>query len=156
AGPSSTTARTARRTESVITTATASPRMSVVPGSAQDAAAASTSGTATQPGGALGKDAFMKLLIAQMKNQDPMNPMQGDQMAAQLAQFSSLEQLQQINATLSTQQSSSGNLLGAIQGTAAMNTIGHTVVATGNQVHLGGDAGSTSVLANLSSASASG
>ena len=52
----------------------------------------------------MGKDQFLKLLIAQLQNQDPMNPMQGDQMASQLAQFSSLEQLQQINTTLTGQQ----------------------------------------------------
>jgi flagellar basal-body rod modification protein FlgD len=103
----------------------------------------------------MGKDAFMKLLIAQMQNQDPMNPMQGDQMATQLATFSSLEQLQQINATLTTQQSSSGSLLGAIQATSAINTIGHTVVAAGDQVQIGGSSGSTSVTADIAGAGAS-
>lgn len=101
------------------------------------------------PGGALGKDQFLKLLIAQLRYQDPMNPMQGDQMATQLAQFSSLEQLQQINANLTTQQTSAGTLLGAVQSTAAINTIGHTVVATGNQLKVGGDDGATSVEASL-------
>lgn len=48
----------------------------------------------------LGKDAFMKLMLAQMKNQDPTNPMQSHEMAAQLAQFTSLEQLNNINTTL--------------------------------------------------------
>ncbi len=48
----------------------------------------------------LGKDAFMKLMLTQMKNQDPMNPMQSHEMAAQLAQFTSLEQLQNVNTTL--------------------------------------------------------
>lgn len=46
------------------------------------------------------KDMFLKLLIAQMKNQDPMNPASPDQLAAQLAQFSSLEQLVGINEKL--------------------------------------------------------
>jgi flagellar basal-body rod modification protein FlgD len=48
----------------------------------------------------LDKDAFMKLMIAQMKNQDPTNPMQNHELAAQLAQFSSVEQLQNVNTTL--------------------------------------------------------
>lgn len=112
--------------------------------------------SAQAPGGALGKDQFLKLLIAQMRNQDPMAPMDGTQMATQLAQFSSLEQLQQINTTLTTQQSSSGSLLGAIQSTAAINTIGHTVVAVGNQVQIGGTNGSTTVTANLAGAASSG
>jgi flagellar basal-body rod modification protein FlgD len=98
----------------------------------------------------------MKLLIAQMQNQDPMNPMQGDQMAAQLAQFSSLEQLQEINSTLTGQASSSNSVIGAIQSSAAISTLGHTVIATGNQVAIGGDNGATSVQASIASPAASG
>jgi flagellar basal-body rod modification protein FlgD len=48
----------------------------------------------------LGKDAFMKLMLTQMKYQDPNNPLQSHEMAAQLAQFSSLEQLSNIHGTL--------------------------------------------------------
>ncbi|WP_233204377.1 flagellar hook assembly protein FlgD [Sporosarcina sp. P17b] len=40
----------------------------------------------------MGKDAFMKILIAQMANQDPTNPMKDTEFVAQMAQFSSLEQ----------------------------------------------------------------
>jgi flagellar basal-body rod modification protein FlgD len=108
-----------------------------------------------QPGGAMGKDQFMKLLIAQMQNQDPMNPMQGDQMAAQLAQFSTLEQMQQMNSTLTDQSSAQGALLGAMQSGAAINTLGHNVVAIGNQVQIGGDNGSTSVTADVPSTATS-
>ncbi|WP_413575959.1 flagellar hook assembly protein FlgD [Bdellovibrio sp. HCB290] len=46
------------------------------------------------------KDAFFKLMLTQMKNQDPTNPMKSHEMAAQLANFSSLEQMQNINKTL--------------------------------------------------------
>jgi len=45
----------------------------------------------------LGKDAFMNLLLTQMKNQDPTNPLKSHEMAAQLAQFTSLEKLNNIN-----------------------------------------------------------
>lgn len=45
----------------------------------------------------LGKDAFMSLLLTQMKNQDPTNPLKSHEMAAQLAQFTSLEKLNNIN-----------------------------------------------------------
>jgi len=48
----------------------------------------------------LDKDAFMKLMLAQMKNQDPTNPLKSHEMAAQLAQFSGLEQMQNTNTTL--------------------------------------------------------
>lgn len=119
------------------------------------AAAAATAAGANTPGGPMGKDQFLKLLIAQMQNQDPMNPMQGDQMAAQLAQFSSLEQLQQINTTLSDQSGASGALLGAVQSNAAIGTIGHQIIATGNSLQIGGTNGATSVTADLGGNSAS-
>jgi flagellar basal-body rod modification protein FlgD len=41
---------------------------------------------------AMGKDAFLQLLVAQIKNQNPMNPADGVQFLSQLAQFSQLEQ----------------------------------------------------------------
>ena len=48
-------------------------------------------------GGELGKDEFLKLLMAQMQNQDPLNPMNAQDTIAQLAQFSALEQMQNLN-----------------------------------------------------------
>jgi flagellar basal-body rod modification protein FlgD len=50
-----------------------------------------------EAGGAMGKDQFMKLLVAQMQNQDPTEPMDNAQLTAQLAQFSSLEQMENLN-----------------------------------------------------------
>jgi flagellar basal-body rod modification protein FlgD len=49
---------------------------------------------------ALGKDAFMRLLVMQMRNQDPMAPTDNADMIAQLAQFSSLEQMTTVNDSL--------------------------------------------------------
>lgn len=48
----------------------------------------------------LGRDAFLQLLVAQLSNQDPLNPQEGHEFAAQLAQFSSVEQLANIGGTL--------------------------------------------------------
>ena len=48
----------------------------------------------------LGKDAFMQLLVAQIKNQDPLNPTDSSESIAQMAQFSSLEQMQNLNTTM--------------------------------------------------------
>jgi flagellar basal-body rod modification protein FlgD len=55
-----------------------------------------------KPGSAKGtnKDMFMTLLVAQLKNQDPMSPQDGTAFVAQLAQFNSLEQLMNINDKL--------------------------------------------------------
>lgn len=54
------------------------------------------------PGDELGKDAFLQLLVTQMSNQDPLAPMDNSAMLAQLAQFSALEQMQNLNDQFST------------------------------------------------------
>lgn len=51
-----------------------------------------TTGTAASSGSQLGKDDFLKLLVAQLQNQDPTNPTDSSTWMAQLAQYSSLEQ----------------------------------------------------------------
>ncbi|NLV89706.1 MAG: flagellar hook capping protein [Tissierellia bacterium] len=50
----------------------------------------------------LDKNAFLKLLTVQLSNQDPLNPIEDREFIAQLAQFSSLEQMQNLNATINT------------------------------------------------------
>ena len=49
------------------------------------------------PKSGLGKDDFLKLMLTQMQHQDPLDPMDNQQMVAQMAQFSSLEQMSNLN-----------------------------------------------------------
>jgi len=57
--------------------------------------------TATNGYGALGKDEFLQLLVTQMQYQDPLNPTSDTEFIAQMAQFSSLEQMQNLNNSFS-------------------------------------------------------
>lgn len=62
----------------------------------------------------LGKDDFLKLMMAQMQNQDPLSPMDNTQMVAQMAQFTSVEQLVKIYDQLAVMSQSLGNNSGLI------------------------------------------
>lgn len=53
-----------------------------------------------EDGSRLGKDAFLKLLVAQLQNQDPSNPMDDREFITQMAQFSSLEQMQNMTKVM--------------------------------------------------------
>ncbi len=81
---------------------------------------------------AMGKDDFMKLLMAQIQNQDPLKPMDGQEFSSQLAQFSSLEQLHNIGQGIDTLHAGLG------EGTKmqALNMIGRRIQASGNEVDL--------------------
>jgi flagellar basal-body rod modification protein FlgD len=81
----------------------------------------------------LDKNDFLKLLVAQIKVQDPLNPMDGAAFTAQLAQFSSLEQLYNVNANLGALQS----VQETFNGVQALGYIGKTVAADGDGVTLG-------------------
>ena len=77
---------------------------------------------------AMGKDDFLKLLIAQLAAQDPLDPMGAQDFSAQLAQFSGLEQMTNVNANLEIIQ----KLETALQNTSSVNLIGKTVESQGN------------------------
>ncbi|MGZ3577426.1 MAG: flagellar hook assembly protein FlgD [Syntrophales bacterium] len=93
-----------------------------------------TTNAATTNNKILGQDDFLKMLIAQLQNQDPLNPLQGADFAAQLAQFSSLDQLTQVNTQLSALASS----LSSTNNSQLVGLIGNTVVANGNSVTVSG------------------
>ncbi len=61
-------------------------------------------------GDSLGKDAFLQLLVAQMQNQDPLQPTDNSQMVSELAQFTTIEELQNLSTTFDN--SSAFNLVG--------------------------------------------
>ncbi|MBB5392909.1 MULTISPECIES: flagellar hook assembly protein FlgD [unclassified Herbaspirillum] len=78
---------------------------------------------------------FLTLLIAQMKNQDPSNPMDNSQLTTQMAQLSTVSGISQLNTTLSTLM---GNLSSS-QALQSANMIGHSVLAPGNSIQLTSD-----------------
>lgn len=96
------------------------------------------------PGGELGKDEFMTLLVAQLQNQDPLSPVEADQLAVQLAQFSSVEQLVQINENIQALGATDAILAGSIATSTAVGLIGKNVRAVVDRVTLDGS-GSASI-----------
>lgn len=94
----------------------------------------STASSTTKDSGtsSLGMDAFLQLLVTQLQYQDPLDPMDDKEFVAELAQFSSLEQLTEINSGIEglTTIGQEQQLLGAV------NFIGKTIEATGTAVSL--------------------
>lgn len=74
----------------------------------------------------LGKDDFLKLLITQLSNQDPTAPMENTEFIAQMAQFSSLEQMTNMSTGFA-------HLANMLSGSEAVSTIGKTVELTAGE-----------------------
>ena len=106
-------------------------------GSNSVTSAESTAISETGAGGALGKTEFLKLLVTQMKSQDPLKPMDSTAMIAELAQFSSLEQMQNLNDQFTGMRRDNGMALSfGLSGedvSLALNT-GETVAGTVEKV----------------------
>lgn len=83
----------------------------------------------------LGKDDFLNLLVTQLRYQNPLEPLKDSDFVAQLAQFSSLEQLENINSTLGYSAELDYILSQTIANTMATTIIGKEVVAGGNTVY---------------------
>jgi len=77
----------------------------------------------------LGENDFLQMLITQLENQDPMNPLQSTDLAAQLAQFSSVEQLTNLNTAVQNQTNANLVLTQSISNTMAATLIGKKVKA---------------------------
>ncbi|MEA2060964.1 MAG: FlgD immunoglobulin-like domain containing protein [Thermodesulfobacteriota bacterium] len=90
----------------------------------------------------LGRQDFLTMLVTQLEHQDPLNPMEGSDFSAQLAQFSSLEQLMNLNKTMETmasafQSGSSESDLGSMIGREVTGEVDAVEVADGE--FFGGD-----------------
>ncbi|AMQ87636.1 MULTISPECIES: flagellar hook assembly protein FlgD [Marinobacter] len=86
-------------------------------------------------GSELGKDAFMELMLAQLKNQNPLDPQDNGDFIAQLAQFSSLEEMQNLSSTVE-------DVAGQFRSSQALQAsamVGKTVLAPSNVGILGND-----------------
>ena len=85
--------------------------------------------------GGMGEDVFLKLMVTQMKNQNPLNPQDGAQFVAQLAQFSSVEGINNLNSSMS-------DLIGSYQSSQALQAssmVGRTVKVDSDKAYLAKD-----------------
>jgi flagellar basal-body rod modification protein FlgD len=91
---------------------------SPVSGSSQSSAAENAQTQATNTKDKLSeKDTFLQLLVAQIKNQNPLNPADGTQFLSQLAQFSELEQMTQVRTEIEALRTDFNAALGKAQAT---------------------------------------
>jgi flagellar basal-body rod modification protein FlgD len=79
------------------------------------------------------QDRFLKLLTTQLKNQDPLNPMDNAQMTSQLAQISTVDGIEKLNATLQKMLASSASA----EAMQAAALVGHQVMVAGSGLQLG-------------------
>ncbi|MFK5926672.1 MAG: flagellar hook capping FlgD N-terminal domain-containing protein [Desulfuromusa sp.] len=83
----------------------------------------------------MGKNDFLLLLVAQLENQDPMNPQDATEFTSQLAEFSSLEQLENVNKSLEGLATMSSEM----ERMSALGLISQDIVAQTDQFHFSGD-----------------
>ncbi|MDD4978855.1 MAG: flagellar hook assembly protein FlgD [Gallionella sp.] len=95
-------------------------------------ASSSSAGNPAVTDAANTQDRFLTLLVTQMRNQDPLNPMDNAQVTSQMAQLSTVSGIDKLNATLQALSSS----MTATQSMQAATMIGHGVLTPGNTVNL--------------------
>lgn len=100
--------------------------------------AQNTQNIARDPLRTLGRDDFLRLLTVQLQYQDPLSPLGNEDMIAQLAQFSSLEQLENINQNLTTGINLNLLLTQVLNNTAAVGMVGKQILATSESVYFDG------------------
>ena len=103
----------------------------MIPTAIESVASGSTQGAALATK-ELDRDAFLNLLVTQLQNQDPLDPTDSVEFTAQLAQFSSLEQLSSVNDNLKQLQ----NFQASINNSQAVTLIGKEITANGNSLNL--------------------
>jgi len=81
----------------------------------------------------LGKDDFLKLLVGQMQYQNPLEPQKGTEFAAQLAQFSGLEQMQNMNDNMQQSMNANFVLTSSINNALAASFVGKNVKSNSDQ-----------------------
>ncbi len=108
----------------------------------KNSAAAGAATTAGKTEG-LGQDEFLTLLVNQLQHQDPLNPMDSEEFAVQLAQFSQLEQLIGINNKIGGESSGFGSA-----GSMA-SFLGHEVVVSDGKVSIDGSGSGSNVLLDI-------
>jgi flagellar basal-body rod modification protein FlgD len=101
--------------------------------SVNGAAPAAAQTAQAKAGQQITRDDFMKLLITQLQNQDPLSPLDNQEFAVQLAQFNSLEQLVGLNEKLDAL----ANQQGLVSQFSSTALIGKQVIGKGNTVNLG-------------------
>ncbi len=83
------------------------------------------------------QNAFLKLLVAQLKNQDPTNPLQNNELTSQLAQINTVQGIEKLNTNL-------GSIAGQIDNSQSLHAstlIGHGVMIPGNTILTGSSEG---------------
>lgn len=110
--------------------------MATVSSTNQTSASGTLAAASTKASGSIGdsvtEDRFLKLLMAQMKNQDPLNPLDNAQVTSQMAQISTVNGIEQLNNTIKAMQAGNADM----QALQATSLVGRQIYAPGNGITL--------------------